>query len=157
MSRLIEWSAYLQESFGLESRFVTEDSGDWARALYHSSGGNPLGVYAAGENLTIIKSALWGKAEGFEVLIHELGHHLVYNEYFGYPGDWLNTDYFVKKYWRKVDKHWLKLYEQDKRREEMTVQCFALWAMDWGDQFEVNKGFKDFLIWINEGASPPPF
>jgi hypothetical protein len=37
MSRIPEWTAYLFNNFGLTTRFVKEDSGDWARALFHCS------------------------------------------------------------------------------------------------------------------------
>lgn len=156
MSRLIEWSEYLTNEFGLTTRFVDTQSDDWARVRYRNSGDkDPLGMYLGGESLSLIRSSLWGTERGFMVMIHKLGHHLVYSGYFGYPGDYINCSYFVKKYWRKVERLWLLSYDPLDRREELVVQCFALWAMDWGDNHSVNKGFKDFLIW--NGAAPPPF
>jgi hypothetical protein len=112
-------------------------------------------MYFQGENLCLVNHKLWGNTQGFQVLVHEFGHHLAWTDFFGMYGDWANTQHFIQKYRKKVPVDWLKSYSREERQEELTVQCFALWATDWGPDYEVNKGFKDFLKW--NGAPPPPF
>jgi hypothetical protein len=149
MSRLSIWTEYLSNEFGLTAKFVDPNSSYWCKTPYWS-GNIPFGVYIRGENLALIRKELWGKGKGFEVLIHEFGHHLVHHKQLTYK-----ANLFVADYFRKVSRPWLLSYNQRDREEEMIVQCLALWALDWGDNYEVNKGFKDFLISL--GASPPPF
>jgi hypothetical protein len=107
-------------------------------------------MYFSGENMTLIQHSLWGKGKGFEVLIHEFGHHLIYCGKLTYK-----DNIFVRKYFRKIHKKWIETYFPWEREEEVIVQCLAFWALDWGDNYEVNKGFKDFLIDL--GGAPPPF
>jgi hypothetical protein len=151
MSRFPEWTAYLRHNFGLETRFVTEDSGDWARAMFHCSIDKFNGVYFPGENLALINYARYGTGQGFRTLIHEFGHHLCHIGKLTYK-----DNAFVRKYFREVEfKRRFQAYDKWALEEEMIVDCLAQWAVDWGDQYEVNKGFKDFLVSL--GGQPPPF
>lgn len=149
MSRLTEWTEYLS-SFGLETRFVQEDSGDWSRVVFYSGGVNPHGAYFPGEGLAIIQSSLWGTRGGLKTLVHEFGHHLVHTGKLSLKG---NT--FIRPYFRDIPKEWILHYSKWSREEEVVVDCLARWAIDLEEDKGVNKGFKDFLIQL--GGAPPPF
>jgi hypothetical protein len=161
MSKLYDWSEYLQSEFGLEVRFADFESEDWSKVLYYHEGENPqgpMGMYFPGQSLTIIRYELWGKLRGFKTLVHEFGHHLCYLGKLGYK-----DNQFVKDFWKEVPKSWLLQYAPYKRQEEMVVDCLARWAAKEAENESLyedllggyDNAFKDFLISL--GASPPPF
>jgi hypothetical protein len=150
-NRCYEWSQYLQNNFNLSIRWITPDSGDWARARFHCSLEEWNGMYFPGEHLIFINHARYGTGRGFRTMIHELGHHLCHTGKLTYKGN-----AFVRRYFREVDfKVRFHAYDKWALEEEMIVDCLAQWAVDWGDNYEVNKGFKDFLASLC--GNPPPF
>lgn len=150
MARLFDWTKYLSSNFGVTIHLCDGEDVQWLRSSRLRADIDANGFYQPDE--WAIKLLIKGKPTGnhFKTLIHEFGHHLCHTGRMGYK-----DNPWVRRYFRSISKEWVLSYPQWEREEEVVVESFARWALDWDEGMEVNKEFKDFLMSL--GGPEPPF
>lgn len=146
MSRFDIWADYISDNFCAVRTCTSED---WKES-YNAFSDTAKGLYIYWEPAILIRVDGTHTINHFKTLLHELGHHLVREGFISYKDNW-----WVRHYFKQIPKEWILNYPSWEREEEVIVESFARWGLDFTADKEVNKGFKDFLISI--GAAPPPF
>lgn len=151
MSRLTEWTKYLNTNFRVGIQICQRDDAEWLGITSLDAGTYwAKGCYEPSTQCIKLVVECTPNTAHFKTLIHEFGHFLCHTGQISYK-----DNPWVKRYFRQVPKDWLLSYPRWAREEEIIVESLARWALDFETDGGVNKGFKDFLIKL--GGAEPPF